>query len=340
MSATLAEYKYLGPDAEIRAGIAKTIVTESPWLQEMPFVEIGNNVSRYKMETAAATADTYEVGEPWVEGTPTWEYRDAPLAILGGDADDDNFGRLAAGGEDTLAAMTELKSKAVAQWFETLAILGRTTAVSTYSAEKNFKGLIRLLCECESSTSTDLDGALYSAIGSANNSQVIQAASGASATLTLDMIDVLVDLVKPKATHLIMNKLMRRKISSLARAAGTNLEHDKNQLGFPVTKFGEQIILCDDATPVNFPDPTLLVSAPASYIPSTPVAAGNDTSPIFAVRFAEDGLCGINGAGMIQIERFDKLETKDAKRVRIKFYAGMRATNKLAIAGLFSATAS
>lgn len=340
MATTLAQYKYLGHEAEIRAGIAKTIVTESPWLQEMPFVEIDNNVSRYKMELAAARADTYEVGETWIEGTPTWEYRDAPLAILGGDADDDNFGRLAAGGEDTMAAITELKSKAIAQWFETLSILGRTTAVSAYSAEKNFKGLIRLLCECESSTATDLDGALFSAVGSANNPQVIQAASGASATLTLDMVDVLIDLVKPKATHIIMNRLMRRKLASLARAAGNNLEHDNNQLGFPVTKYGEQIVLVDDSTPVNFPDPSSLVSAPASYTPSTAVAAGNDTSPIFAVRFGEDGLVGINGEGMIQVERFDKLETKDAKRVRIKFYAGMRLTNKLAAAGLFSATAS
>ena len=340
MANTLAEYKYLGDEAEIRAGIAKTIVTESPWLQEMPFVEINNNVSRYKMEKTAAGADTYEVGGTWVESSPKWEYRDAPLAILGGDADDDNFGRLAAAGEDTMGAMVELKSKAVAQWFETLAILGRTTAVDKYSATKNFKGLLRLLCECESKTATDLDGSLFSNMSTGNNSQVAQANSGASAKVTIDMIDVLLDLVKPKATHLIMSRVMRRTLNSLARAAGNNLEHDKNQLGFPVTRFGEQVLLIDDATPVNFPDPSTLVSAPASYTPSTTWAGGNDTSPIFAVRFAEDGLCGINGEGMIQIERFDKLENKDAKRIRIKFYAGMRLTNKLAAAVLMSATAA
>ena len=340
MAATLAEYKYLGHEAEIRMGVAQTIVRESPWLGEMPFVEINNNVSRYKMELAAASADTYEVGETWVEGTPTWEYRDAPLAILGGDADDDNFGRLAANPEDSMAVILELKAKAVAHWFEQLGVLGRTTAVAKYSAEKNFKGILRLLCECESSTSTDLDGALFSAIGSANNSQVIQAASGASGTLTLDMVDVLVDLVKPKPTHLIMNRLMRRKIASLARAAGNNLTVRTGSLGLPVLMYGEQSILIDDFMPVNFPDPSTLVSAPASYTPATAVAAANDTSPIIAVRFGEDGLCGINGEGMIQIERFDKLETKDAKRIRVKFYAGMRLTNKLAAAGLFSATAS
>lgn len=340
MAATLAQYKYLGPDAEIRMGIAQTIVKESPWLAEMPFVEINNNVSRYKMELAAAAAGTYEVGDTWNEGTPTWEYRDAPLAILGGDADDDNFGRLAAGGENTQAALVELKSKATAHWFETLAILGQTTAVATYSATKNFKGLLQLICECESKTTTDLDGAIYSAFGAGNNSQVVQAASGASATLTLDMVDVLVDCVKPKPTHIILNRQLRRKLGSLARAAGNNLTVAQGSLGQLVTMFGEQQVMVDDFTPINFPDPTTIVSAPIGYTPATAVSAGNDTSPIFAVRFGEDGLCGINGEGMIQVERFDKLETKDAKRIRIKFYGGMRLTNKLAAAVLMSATAS
>lgn len=336
MAATLAEYKYLGNAAEIRAGIAKTIIKESPMLQYLPFKEINNNVSRYKMESAEARADTYEVGETWIEGTPQWEYRDAPLSILGGDADDDNFGRLAAAGENTLAAMTELKSKAIANWFETLAYVGRTTSVATYSAEKNFKGLLRLVCECESSTTTDLDGAVYSSFGAGgNNKQVVQAASGASATLALGMIDCLVDCVRPKPTHLIMSRLMRRKLNALAQASGTNLEHDKNQLGFPVTRYGEQIVLINDFMLDNFDDPSGVVSAPASYTYTTDAG---DTSPIFAVRMGEDGLCGINGEGMIQAEKFDKLETKDAQRIRIKFYAAIRLTNKLAAAVLMSAT--
>jgi hypothetical protein len=340
MATTLTEYKYLGDDAQLRLGIAQTIVKTSPWLADMPFVEINNNESDYKMELTNGGADTYEVDETWVAKNPTWERRTAALAILGGDADVDNFGKLASKPEDAMARVVEMKARGIAQWFDELAVLGRTTAVSKYSSEKNFKGILRLLCECESSTATDLDGALYSAIGSANNSQVIQAASGASGTLTIDMLDVLVDLVKPSPTHLIMNPLMRRKLTALARAAGNNLEHDKNALGMPVEKYGKYTILLDDWIPVNFPDPSTLVSAPASYTPTTAVSATNDTSPILAVRFGEDGLCGIHGDGMIQTEKWDKLETKDAKRVRIKFYAGMRLTNKLAAAGLFSATAS
>lgn len=338
MAATLTEYKYLGPAAEIRAGIAQTVVKESPWLQDLPFVEINNDTSRYKMEVTAARADTYEVGETWLEGTPTWEYRDAPLAILGGDADDDNFGSLSAGGENTMAALVELKSKSIAHWFDELCILGRTTSENKYSATKNFKGLLRLIAEAESSTATDLDGALFSSWATTqNNTQAIMAAASASATLTLDMIDVLVSIVKPKPTHIITHWKMINKIAALARSTGNNLEHDQNQLGMPVTRWGTYTVLQDDFTPVNFPDPSSSVVAIASYAPTTDT---NDTIPIFAVRLGEDGLCGINGAGMINVEKFEKLETKDAKRVRIRFYAGLRLTNKLAAAGLFGATVS
>jgi hypothetical protein len=201
---------------------------------------------------------------------------------------------------------------------------------------------MRLLCECETAGvntgATDLDGSLYTAPGTGNNKQVIQAASGASATITLDMLDVLLSMVKPGATNLITNGQMTRKIASLARASGNNLSHDQDQLGFPVTRYGDVTVTIDDNTPVNFIDPTTIVSAPLSYTPTTAVSAGNDTIPIFAVRFGEDGLCGINGNGMINITPFDKLEGKDGQRTRIKFYAGMRLTNKLAAAVLMSAT--
>lgn len=344
MGTTLAQYKYLGADAEVRAGIAKTLITTSELLRFLPFAELtNNNITRTKMELTDGGADTYEVNETWQESPPTWEYRDHNLSILGGDADVDNFGKIAAG-SDPMADVIEIKSKAVATWFETLAILGQTTAVAKYSAAKNFKGLLRLLCECETASvntgATDLDGALYTYPGTGNNTQVLGAASGASATLVLDMVENLISAVKPNATHLFMNWQMIQKVTSLARAAGTNLQHDNDQLGFPVTRFGNLVIVRDDYIPVNFPDPSTLVFAPASYTPTTTVAAGNDTSPILAARFGDDGLTGINGEGMIQIEKFDKLETKDARRTRIKWYAGLSLRNKRALAGLFGATAS
>ena len=321
MANTLVEYEYLAKDA-LKAGIAKTIVVESPWLRYLPFIEIVGNNLLYNMETVEAAADFYSVGEQWVEGTPTWEQRSTELSILGGDADVDSFIQQTRKDQNIEAAVIELKAKAIAAKFELHAVLGRTTASATYSTSKSFKGLLRIIGECESSSTTDLDGV--------NNTQVCPA-NAASTVLTLDMLDELIDRVKPKPTHLIMNSALRRKVKSLARAAGNNLEVALGKLGMPVERYGEQEILICDHIPNNIQDGASSVLPIASYDPTITRAAGYDNSVIFAVRFGEDGLCGCQNGG-IQTELIGKLENKDAFRTRIKFYCGMALFNKLASA--------
>lgn len=322
---TFAQYETLCTDILVK-GIAQTIIRESPWLRDMPFITIAGNNLLYNMELTEAAADFHAVGEQWAEGVPTWEQRSSELSILGGDADVDAFMQQTRKDQDLEASIIELKAKAVAYAFEKAGILGRTTADATFSSTKCFKGLLRLLAECEAGTATDLDAP--------NNSQVI-AAHADSAVVTLDMVDELIDTLKPKPTHLIMNRELKRKITSLARAAGSNLQHDKDQLGYPVTRYGEQIILLDDNIPNNIQDGSSSILAIASYAPATARASGYDNSAIFAVRFGDDGLCGLSN-GMIQTEVIGKLETKDATRTRIKFYCGMALFNKLALGGLIN----
>jgi hypothetical protein len=338
---TLAEYKYLGNDAEVRMGIAKVFIKKSPWLRELNFVELSdNNISRYKMETSDGGANVHEVDDVWSSVNPSWEYRDAGLAILGDNISVDKFGSIAAGPENAEAAMIELKTKGVAQTFDKLAVYGRTTSTGSLASTKNFKGLLRMIAECESDTTTDLDGWIYSADDSAaHNPQCIFAASGASAALTLVMLDSAIDAV-PDATHICMSRLMLRKLKSLAQAAGNNLQHDKDQLGYPVTRYGEQIVVLDEQIKNNMNDSTVYVTAIASYDYTQAITTAKDTSPIFVVRMAEDGLCGINGKGMIQVEPLGTLEGADATGYRVKFYCGMRLTNKKAASVLLNSNYS
>lgn len=339
---TLTQYRYLGNQEEVRLGIANTLEKVSPWLRDLPFVELAhNNISRYKMSTSLGGASVHDVGDTWTTVNPEWEYREAALAILGDNVDVDEFGDLAAGPEKVWVAVTKLKSAGVAQTFDKLAVYGQTTSVGSLSSTKNFKGLLRLIAEAESSTTTDLDGWLYSATeDGANNAQAVFAASGASAALTLVMIDALRDAVRPSATHFVMSRLMRRKLISLAQASGANLVVADEKLGAIVTTYGEQKVVIDDQIKDNLSDSTTYVTAIASYDYNQAIAAAKDISPIFAVRMAEDGLCGINGKGMIAIEDLGILENKDAKGKRIKFYCGMRLTNKRAAAVLLNANYS
>jgi len=335
MANTLAEYEYLTNDP-VKAGIAHTILVENPLLVDLPFKGIASNTIKYKMETVAADARAYEVGEEWVEGSPTWEPRYADLAILGGDADVDNFVKSTMGAQENVESeIIALKAKAISNFFANLAIWGRTTATSTYNSAKNFKGLARLIAETEGTSITDLDGGLTGATDAANNDRVLVRTSNASAALTLDYVDELLDMVKPNATHLLSTRMFRRKLTALARASGTNLEHDKNKLGMPVTMYGDGIkVITSDAVLNNLDDPSTLVTALTTFDTTQARADTNNITLVFALRIAEDGFCGITSAqnGMIQTEDIGTLQNKDATRTRIKFYTGLALFNKLSAA--------
>jgi hypothetical protein len=331
MSNTLVQYEQLSTD-ELIKGIAKSIYVVSPWLRELPFAPVKGNSHKYNLQTTAAAADFYDVGELIVEGTPTFETRYADLAILIGDADVDLFSA-AVSQQDLAAEIIRLKGEAIAQRFNQCAVLGRTTSVATYSSTKIFKGLAQLIAECESSTTTDLDGL--------NNPQVIPL-SATSAALTLDYVDELVDAVKPYPTHLVMSQRTQRKLTSLLRATGQNMQHHDNQAGYPIERWGNLTIWEDDAIKDNVQDGAASVLNIAAYNPTTTRAAGNDNSLIFAVRLGDGALRGITSHenGMVRVEAIGKLENKDAERTRIKFYCGLELLSKRAAAVLINFTDS
>jgi hypothetical protein len=310
----------------LKRGIMETIVYESQWLRYLPFISITGNAYLYNWETALAGANFYVPGDQWVESSPTWTQRTASLVALGGDADVDKFMQQTRNQQDLKATVIELKAKAVGYAFDEFAVMGRTSSIARYTNGKAFKGILQLIAEAESTTTTDLD--------SVNNSQVV-AAGATTAILTIDMLDELIDKVKPKATHLIMNRRMLRKLKSLARAAGNNLEVDTRKLGMPVTMYGEQIILVDDWSPENIQDGSASVINIAAYNNTTYNDSGYNNSVIIAARFGEDGVCGLENGG-IQVEELGTVFDHDATRTRIKWYCGLAMFSKLSAAALIN----
>jgi len=334
MANTITEYGYLATSAMVK-GIIKTIVNESPFLARMPFREISGNSLLYNLESTEAGAGWYSVGDTWAESTTVWAQRSVALCILGGDADVDSFAKQTRSNEqDVKAAIIELKAKAIADEFEKQAIRGYTT---TLYSTKQIKGLMHLLAECESSSTTDWDGSIYTNPGTGNNTQVVTAAADSTA-LTLDMMDVLRDQVKPKPDVFIMSRMARNKLASLAKASGNNLEYvpDARKLGHLVTMYGEQEVIISDFILNNIQDGSSNVVTIRSTDPTKTRASGYDNTVIFALRWGEnDGVAGVTN-GWIQVEDIGKLETKDADRTRIKFYCGMANFGKVTLAGLIN----
>ncbi len=137
-------------------------------------------------------------------------------------------------------------------------------------------------------------------------------------SLTLDKLDELVDTVKGgKPDLLLMSRRSRRILTKLARNSGSLLETDRDEFG--------QMLQFYDGIPVGVSD----------YISDTQtVGTSSDCSTIYAFQMGEGSLAGLTSPGAIQVERVGSLETKDATRTRIKWYASLALFNALKLARL------
>jgi len=301
MALTLAEAAKLSNDMLLQ-GVVETIVKDSPVLRELPFVEIVGNGLTYNQEKTLPTIDFYDVGDTWAESTPTFEQKTANLKIMGGDADVDNFLKATRSNlQDLEAAVVELKAKALRDKFEETFIYGDATA-----NPKQFDGLRKLI---DTTSASD---------------QVI-AAGGSGATLTLSMLDELIDAVKGgKPNILLMSRRSRRKINALVRASGSIMETDRDKWG--------NFIQFWDGIPVGVNDWILDTHVVSGSVETA--TTGGDCSVIYAIQLGEGALCGLTAPGHLTVEPIGSLETKDATRTRIKWYCSLALFATIKVAAL------
>jgi HK97 family phage major capsid protein len=291
MALTLTEGAKLSNDVLLE-GVIETVVSESPVLQRLPFIEIVGNGLTYNRENAAATASFFTVGSTWTESTPTFTQVTAALKILGGDADVDNYlSKTRNNVQDLEAAVVALKAKAVQQKFDDTFVNGDT------SLDANaFDGIDKLAVAGQTAT---------------------MGTNGA--TLTLAKLDELIDLVKTgKPQLLLMSRRTRRGLNALARAAGSGLvESERDEFG--------RMMQFYDGVPIGVND---FISDAKT------VGSSSDCSTIYALQFGEGAVAGLTGPGGLSVERVGSLETKDATRLRVKWYVGMALFSEIKLAKL------
>jgi hypothetical protein len=156
----------------------------------------------------------------------------------------------------------------------------------------------------------------------ASNQVISMGANGG--TLTLDKMDELIDAVKPgRPDLLLMSKRTRRKLSSLRRSSGNLLETDVDAFGRRALFYDGIPLIVDDFVPDDEDQGT----------------ATDQCSSIYALKFGQGaGLLGLEHGG-ITVEQVGELETKDATRWRIKWYAGLALFSELGAARLKGITA-
>jgi hypothetical protein len=296
MPLLLAESAKLSNDL-VQRGVIETILDESPMLRVMPFLEVEGNSFKYNQELALGGAAFYPVNGVWTEGSATFTQKTAGLAILGGDADTDNFiQRSRSNLNDQRAIQTVLKAKDVARKWESTVLYGDS------SADPNaFDGLSTLITT------------------SGNSGQVITPAAGGGA-LTLALVDQLIDLVRGgKPDCLLTTRKQRRKLKALLTASAHYVESGESSFGRNVMHY--------DGIPV-------LVSDFLTDTEAADNGTGNTFSSLWALHFSPaDGLTGLTNGGIEAID-IGPLETKDASRVRIRWYVGQALLRDSAVGRL------
>jgi len=322
---TKAMYDYLKADL-VLDGVWETIVKESPIIQRLPFKPINNDIVKYNLELTMPTVDWVSTGEDINESTGTISQRTTNVYTVIGDAYTDKA-RIAMNPDQNPEAVDiEAKAKAMAYAFETAFILGQT---STSSSEKEFKGILRMLAEFESSTTTDIDGL--------NNSQAIPV-SATSGALTMPYMDELIDAIKPgKPDMLLMSKRARRKLNAIMRASGTSgmTLMELKEFGIFVPSYDTIPIFVSDFVPDNIQNGSSSVLTIASYAQATTRTTDYDNTVIFAAKLGTDDLCGLQ-AGGITHERETFLEKKNAIANRFSWNVSAMCKKKYSLAALFN----
>ena len=341
MSITLTEASKLSTDILLK-GIIETIVKESPVLQKLSFIQITGNSLKYNREKTLPTAAWYApVTGIWTASPPTFEQCSAALCVLGVDADVDNFLKATRSNvQDLEAACIELAAKAVRNEFENVFLNGDTgsdanqfnglfttmkgtvwlashayalgdVVVPTAGLENGFR------YECTTAGTSGATAPTWSTAegGTTTDNTVTwttrlgcHLGSGANgATLVLERIDRLIDLVRGGKPELIlMSRRTRRKIVALCRASGQNLLIGEGKAGEVIEYFNGIPVAISDWVKDNYQ-----------------VGSSSDCSAVFAFQTGEGAVAGLTSPEMLQLERLGSLETKDASRTRIKWYVSM-----------------
>ena len=321
---TLTQYEYLDRDMILK-GVVEWIVKESPILTKLPFKPIQGNSLKYNVEVTLPVASWLTVGDQIVESTGTFEQRSTDIYTMIQNSYTDKSAIALNATQDPEATDIALGAKAMAHEFENTFIRGQT---STLSSVKQFKGLLRLLAELETATTTDLDGI--------NNSQVI-VNSATSAVLTMATIDQLIDAIKPgKPDFLLMSRRVNRKITALQRASGSGVSMtDPKEFGMRLPLYDGIPMLSSDFMPENLPDGVASVLTTSTWNPATAWADGYNNSAIIAMQLGEDKVTGLN-AGEMKREHEDFVEDKNAICNRFIWYVGAACFKKYSLAALIN----
>ena len=268
MALTLLESSKLVQDP-LRRGVIEVFPRVSPVLERLPFFDVNGQAYKYNQEETLPGIAFRGVGQSYTESTGIVNPAVEPLFILGGiSAVDRALGKTQGNVNDLRAVYDAMKAKAAALEY----------------TKKFFKG-------DNSTDPNEFDGIENRLTGD----QLINMGSTSGGdVLTLALLDQLIDAVQGSPDCLFCNKTMRRKISTLARAAGQAVEPISDAFGRQMTAYaGVPIAVVEEDRDGNqiFP-----------FTEDNPGGGAAASTSLYAVRFGViEYVCGLQ-SGMMDVE--------------------------------------
>lgn len=291
----------------IDAAITRIIVERSPILEVLPFKTINGPTFRYTMERALGSVAFRGVNGSYTPDNGVINPQFESLVIAGGEVRIDNFiVDVESNVRDAKTTYYGMKARAMGLLFSETFMEG-DTAVNPYA----------------------FDGIRKRIVNSGTTSgQYLNMGTG-GATLTLDYLDQLLDLVVGDNADkvLYMNKTLRRKITALVRAqTGTS------RIDFVQDAFGRQQLAYAD-TPIRIIERNDDASTFLAFDEDGGTATLN-TSSIYCVRFGMEYVHGISNKMMPSVKDFNEQQAGPYHMGRIESYMGLVVRHPRSIARL------
>lgn len=300
MALTLIEAAKLNSGEVLRNAIIELYAGSSDILMNLPFTNIPGNALKYNREIAYPGVGFRGVNEGYTASTGVLNPITEALVIAGGDLDVDKF-IVDTMGEEQRSVHEAMKIRALSLAWTQNFIKGDSA-----SDPKEFDGLqVRIV----------------------GDQKVAAGATANGTPLSLAKLDEAIDQTL-NPTHLVMNKAMRRRLTTAARDPDVS-----GYITYVKDAFGRSVMLYNDL-PILLLD---LDNTGTEILPFTEAAtSGTATATsIYVVSMGDDGLVGLQN-GSIDVRDLGELDASPVLRTRVEWYNGIAIFNGRAATRLWS----
>jgi hypothetical protein len=302
MALTLLEAnKYDDGDIK-KTAVIEMFAENSDLLRTLPIENINGASWTYNLEEGLPAVGFRGINEAFTESTGVINPQTERLRIAGGDIDVD-LQLIAQNGASTRSSQEAMKIKAMA-----LTITGKIINGVSAVQPREFDGL-----------RTRIGG-----------SQLVEATTtpGANGALSLFKLDEAIDAVDG-ATHLLMSKAMRNRITSGVRAnVGGDLIWELDEIGNRVAVYNGIPILIVD---VDETDTKIIAFDEAGP------AGGSVSTSLYVVAFGDEKIMGFQN-GSIDVRDLGEVDDKPVVRTRVEWAVGLVVQHGRAAARIWGIT--